>query len=125
VTVHVTIETETKAEAELIAALLAPRSRAESWRGFGVIRLALPSMADAAAVIEAVREGTQRHELPWARVRYGDEERVFRAKGHASRHDTPQSKPPETTHQKARGRSLVDLIAERTLGPRVEPRSRS
>jgi hypothetical protein len=125
VAVHVTIETESRAEAELLAALLAPGARAESWRGYGVIRLAVPSMADAATLIEAVGEGAHRHALPWARVRYGDEERVFRAKGHTSRYEAPKSKLRETTRQELRGRRLVDLIAERTLGSKVEPRPRS
>jgi hypothetical protein len=123
--VHLTIETESKAEAELIASLLEPTAKAESWRGYGVIRLALPSMADAAAIIEEVEEGARRHRLSWARVRYGDEERVFRAKGHTSRQAVRGAEPQATTYGGVRGRRLVDMIAERTLGPRLEPGSGS
>jgi hypothetical protein len=123
--VHVTIETASKAEAELIAALLEPAVKVESWRGYGVIRLTLRSMTDTTELIQAVAEGAHRHELPWARVRYGDEERVFRAKGaHTSRDDAPQPERRETTRPQLRGRSLVDMIAERTLGPTLEPGSR-
>lgn len=79
--VHVTIETASKAEAELIAAQLRPAARAESWRGYGVIRLALRNEEETAALIESVAEGFNRHELVWTRVRYGDEERIFRSNG--------------------------------------------
>ncbi len=79
--VNVRIETASKAEAELIAALLRPAARAEAWRGYGVIRLALRDNAETETVIETVAEGVRRHELPWTRVRYGDNERVFRSNG--------------------------------------------
>jgi hypothetical protein len=79
VSFQVTIETASKAEAELLAALLSPRAKAESWRGFGVIRLGRRSESETGAVIETVAHGVERHELEWARVRYGDDERVFRA----------------------------------------------
>jgi hypothetical protein len=79
--VYVTIETASKAEAELIAELLPRAARAQAWRGLGVIRLALRNKAETASVIETVAEGVRRHELPWTRVRYGDDERIFRANG--------------------------------------------
>jgi hypothetical protein len=81
VSVHVTIETASKAEAEVIAALLEPNAKAESWRGYGVIRLALRNANETAALIETIAEGVQRYDLPWTRVRYDDEERIFRPNG--------------------------------------------
>jgi hypothetical protein len=83
--VRVTIETASKAEAELLATLLQPGARAEAWHGYGVIRLALRDDAETDSVIEAVAEGVRRHELPWTRVRFGDEERVFGTKRRGSR----------------------------------------
>jgi hypothetical protein len=79
--VHVTIETASKEDAELIAAALPPPARAESWRGYGVIRLGPRSTHEVADVIGAVAERFEEHELAWARVRYDDEERVFRRNG--------------------------------------------
>lgn len=79
--VHVTIEAPSRAEAQLIAARLQPTAKAEAWRGFGVIRLGLRNEVETAAVIETVAESVHRHELSWTRVRFGDEERVFRFSG--------------------------------------------
>jgi hypothetical protein len=83
--VRVTIETASKAEAELLAALLKPGAKAESWHGYGVIRLAVRDDAETDSVIETVAEGVRRHELPWTRVRFGDEERVFGTRWRGSR----------------------------------------
>ena len=80
--VRITIETASKAEAELIAQRLPVRARAESWRGLGVIRLGAESRSETKRFIDAVSESFQEHKLHWARVRYGDEERVFRANGY-------------------------------------------
>jgi hypothetical protein len=80
--VQVTIETASKAEAELIAERLPVKASAQSWRGFGVIRVGTKSKAETNALIEAVARGFREHSLKWARVRYGDEERVFKANGH-------------------------------------------
>jgi hypothetical protein len=82
--VRVTVETASKSEAELIAKQLPVTAQAQSWRGLGVIRLALKNRGDVHGVLEAVSHGFQEHRLHWARVRYGDEERVFRANGHRS-----------------------------------------
>lgn len=79
--VRVTIETASKAEAELVAEELPVRARAESWRGFGVIRLVAESRGEAKFFIDAVSRSFQEHKLQWARVRYDDEERVFKANG--------------------------------------------
>jgi hypothetical protein len=82
--VRVTIEAASKAEAELIAHRLPVRARAESWRGFGVIRLGTKSREETKSFIEAVSQTFEEHKLQWARVRYDDEERVFKANGHRS-----------------------------------------
>ena len=79
--VRVTIEAASKAEAELIARRLPVKARAESWRGLGVIRLGAKSREEAKDFIEAVSRSFQEHKLQWARVRYDDEERVFKANG--------------------------------------------
>jgi hypothetical protein len=77
--VRVTIEATSKAEAELIAQRLPVKAHAHAWRGLGVIRLAAQSRQETNDFIEAVRESFEEHKLRWARVRYDDEERVFRA----------------------------------------------
>ena len=83
--VRVTIETASKAEAELIAQGLPVRAQAESWRGLGVIRLGAKDRKETNDFIEAVSQSFQAHKLQWARVRYDDEERVFKAKGNGHR----------------------------------------
>ena len=80
--VRVTIETASKADAELIAQRLPVKASAESWRGFGVIRVAARSREETNSFIEAVSRSFQENKLRWARVRYDDEERVFKANGH-------------------------------------------
>lgn len=77
--VRVTIETTSKADAELIAEQLPVRVQAESWRGFGVIRVGAKSKEETKSLIEAVSRSFHEHGLKWARVRYDDEERVFKA----------------------------------------------
>jgi hypothetical protein len=79
--IRVTIEAASKAEAELIAQQLPVRARAESWRGFGVIRLGAKNRQETEDFIEAVSQSFHEHGLQWARVRYDDEERVFKASG--------------------------------------------
>jgi ribonuclease HI len=83
--VRVTIETASKAEAELIAERLPVKARAQSWRGFGVIRLGAKDRAETNDFIEAVARSFQEHKLQWARVRYDDEERVFKSNGRRAR----------------------------------------
>jgi hypothetical protein len=83
--VHVTIEAASKAEAELIAQRLPVKARAESWRGFGVIRLGAKDRAETKTLIEVVSRSFEELRLQWARVRYDDEERVFKATGNGHR----------------------------------------
>ena len=80
--VRITIEAASKAEAELIVQRLPVKARAETWRGFGVIRLGSKSRQETESLIEAVAQSFEEHKLHWARVRYDDEERVFKANGH-------------------------------------------
>jgi hypothetical protein len=75
---QVTIDTATREDAELIAALLPHEAEARSVRGYGFVRLYCRSMKEAKAILDAVGAGAQMHELPWIRVRWEDEERVFR-----------------------------------------------
>jgi len=89
VSVRVTIEAASKAEAELIAQRLPVKARAESWRGFGVIRLDSKTRQETEGFIEAVSRSFQEHKLQWARVRYDDEERVFKANGHRANGSRP------------------------------------
>jgi hypothetical protein len=79
--VRVTIEAASKAEAELIVQLLPVKARAETWRGFGVIRLGARNRQETESLIDAVSQSFEEHKLQWARVRYDDEERVFKANG--------------------------------------------
>jgi hypothetical protein len=79
--VQVTIETASKAEAQLIAEQLPIKAEAHFWRGFGVIRLAAKSKQEVHELIEGVSRVFHAHELHWARVRYDDEERVFKVNG--------------------------------------------
>jgi hypothetical protein len=79
--VHVTIEAASKAEAELIAERLPVEARAESWRGLGVIRLGARDKEETNELIDAVSRSFYEHSLKWTRVRYDDEERVFKSNG--------------------------------------------
>lgn len=83
--VQVTIEAASKAEAELIAQRLPVKAQAQSWRGFGVIRLSVKTRGETRDFIEAVSQSFQEHKLQWARVRYDDEERVFKGNGNGRR----------------------------------------
>lgn len=83
--VRITIEAASKAEAQLIAEALPRRAEAESWRGFGVIRLGVKTRHEIQELIDAVSRSFEEHKLHWARVRYDDEERVFKANGNGHR----------------------------------------
>jgi hypothetical protein len=79
--VRVTIETASRAEAELLAEKLPVKASAHAWRGLGVIRLAVKNKNETNELIEAVSRGFDEHKLQWVRVRYDDEERVFKTNG--------------------------------------------
>jgi hypothetical protein len=76
----VTIDAGSKADAEVIASALPGRPEATSWRGYGVIRLRFRKESEAREVLPVVSDCVERNELPWARVRIGDDERMFRAR---------------------------------------------
>ena len=80
--VRVTIETGSRAEAQLIAERLPIKASAHAWRGLGVIRLAAQGKEETNRLIDAVSLAFQEYDLQWARVRNDDEERVFKANGH-------------------------------------------
>jgi hypothetical protein len=80
--IRVTIEAASKADAELIAERLPVKARVHAWRGLGVIRLGPRSREETESFIDAVSRSFQENKLRWARVRYDDEERVFRSNGH-------------------------------------------
>jgi hypothetical protein len=79
--VRITIEAVSKEEAQLIADELPRQAEAQSWRGFGVIRLVVKSRQETQELVDAVSRTFYIHGLHWARVRWDDEERVFRANG--------------------------------------------
>jgi len=76
----VTIDARSKADAEVIAAVLPGRPEAKSWRGYGVIRLHFRKATEMRELLRLVGECVEHHELSWARVRIGDDERMFRAR---------------------------------------------
>jgi hypothetical protein len=47
-----------------------------------VIRLVVKKKEETCELIDAVSRSFQEHKLQWARVRFDDEERVFKANGH-------------------------------------------
>jgi hypothetical protein len=81
--VRITIEAASKAEAELIAKELPVNAQAQAWRGLGVIRLSAKDPGETKTYVEAVSRSFHEHQLKWARVRYNDEERVFKANGNS------------------------------------------
>jgi len=79
--VRVTIEAASKAEAQLIANGLPRAAEASSWRGLGVIRLGAKNKAETRELVESVSHSFREHGLRWARVRCDDEEFVFKTNG--------------------------------------------
>jgi hypothetical protein len=80
--VLVTIDAASKADAEvIIAAALPGQPEAKFWRGYGVIRLRFRKASEAQDLLPVVGDCVERHDLLWARVRIGDDERMFRAQG--------------------------------------------
>jgi hypothetical protein len=77
--VRVTIDTGSRGEAEVLAALISQEAKPESCRGYGFIRLGPRTRDETAAVLAAVADVVARGAVPWARVRWDDDERLFRA----------------------------------------------
>ena len=78
--VQITIDAGSKEDAEVIAAALPGNVVAKSWRGYGVIRLRFRRESDAGDLLHVVGDCVARHDLSWARVRIGDDERMFRGR---------------------------------------------
>jgi hypothetical protein len=76
--VQVTIDAASKADAQLIAADLPGRPQAGARRGFGVIQLRFRRESDAKELVSLVSDCVKRHRLDWARVRIGDDQYMFR-----------------------------------------------
>ena len=75
---QVTIDTSSREEAELVASLLPQPAEARSVRGYGFVRLRCRNAKERTQILEAVKVVAAQHNLPWLRVRWEDEERVFR-----------------------------------------------
>ena len=78
--VNVTIDARSKDEAELIAVALPGEPQATSWRGYGIVRLRLRDKREIAPLLPILEDCVERHNLPWARLRFGDEEWMFKAR---------------------------------------------
>jgi len=78
--VIVTIDAGSKADAELIAAALPGRPEAASWRGYGVVRLRLGHERETSDLLSALAECVEHHSIGWARIRFGEQERTFKAR---------------------------------------------
>jgi hypothetical protein len=78
--VLVTIDAGSKADAVTIASALPGNAEARAWRGYGVIRLRFQDAKDARETVAIVGDCVERHSLAWARVRIGDDERMFRSR---------------------------------------------
>jgi hypothetical protein len=78
--VNVTIDAGSKGEAELIAAALPGRPEARSLRGYGVVRLRVRHEREATDLLSALAECVEHHSIGWARIRFGEQERTFKAR---------------------------------------------
>jgi hypothetical protein len=76
--VQVTIDARSRDDAELIASALPGEPEAASRRGYGVVRLSLRKAEDIHGLVEILESCVKRHSLPWARLRHGDDEWMFR-----------------------------------------------
>ena len=83
--VHVIIDAGSKGDAELIAAALPAEAEAASRRGYGVVHVRVGHEREALGLYEALAECVERHNIGWARIRFGEQERMFKAR---ARHAT-------------------------------------
>ena len=74
----VNIDVESLADAEAIAASLPGRSETFFARGYGMVRLKTWKEREIPKLLSIVGDCVEQHEIRWARVRYDDEERIFR-----------------------------------------------
>jgi len=79
--VQITIDTVSRREAETLASELPGSPKATSVRGYGLIRYRCRTNAEVNDLLSVVNDAVRRHQLPWVRVRRGDDEHVFRGDG--------------------------------------------
>ncbi len=79
---NVIIDTGSRDEAQLVAGALPGKATATSVRGYGLVRTVCRTRREMDQLFVSVQRTVDEHELRWVRVRYGDDERVFRS--HAS-----------------------------------------
>jgi hypothetical protein len=75
---QVTIDTSSREEAELIASLLPRPAVARAVRGYGFVRVFCKNAKERNQILDAVKVVAAEQSLAWLRVRWEDEERVFR-----------------------------------------------
>jgi hypothetical protein len=77
--VVVTIDVESRDDAALIAASLPGPAETLFIRGYGMVRLKGRKAREIPKLLPIIGDCVERHGIRWARVRYDDEERIFRA----------------------------------------------
>jgi hypothetical protein len=77
--VQVTIDAGSRDDAEVIASVLPGEPKAASWRGYGVVRLRLGKAEDVQMLVAILERCVRHHSLAWARLRFGDDEWMFRS----------------------------------------------
>jgi hypothetical protein len=78
--VQVIIDAGSKEDAAIIAEALPGHPTASALRGFGLIRLRVPSLSDARRLVPLVATCVEREGLSWARVRIDDELHMCRGR---------------------------------------------
>ena len=77
--IQVTIDAGSKREADLIAASMPGQPRVTAWRGYGIVRLWV-AKSEAADLVPILAECVGRHNVGWARIRFGEDEWMFRGR---------------------------------------------
>jgi hypothetical protein len=78
--VVVMIDVGSRGDAEVIAASLPARSETLFVRGYGMVRLRAWKEREIPKLLSIVGDCVERHGIRWARVRFEDEERIFRSR---------------------------------------------
>jgi hypothetical protein len=78
--VNVTIDAGSRADAEVIADALPAIAEAVSRRGYGVVRLRVEHERAALDLYDTLAACVERHNIGWARIRFGEQERMFRSR---------------------------------------------
>jgi hypothetical protein len=82
--VVVTIDVASRDDAALLAASLPGPAETLFIRGYGMVRLRAWKEREIPKLLPIISECVERHGIRWARVRFDDEERIFRARKPAS-----------------------------------------